>query len=206
MAIIGTLPNNIQNGQAVDANPVMADFNFIVNQVNANANPIGTFTAPSGTAMPFQQNFAPTGWVAQTGAGYFDAFLRVITPAGWVAPAGTNGASNLIFGPITGDPHTLTVGEIPSHTHIDSGHTHTDAGHIHTQNPNTYYGLAGGTVFTTSGGTNIIENAIPQNTATSFASIQTSTANLQNTGGGGGHSHTLTPNSKFVDHIVAVKT
>lgn len=40
MAIIGTLPNNIQNGQTVDANPVMADFNFIVNQVNANAAPL----------------------------------------------------------------------------------------------------------------------------------------------------------------------
>ena len=52
MAIIGTLPNTISNGQAVDATPVMADFNFIVNQVNANANPLGTFTAPSGTSKP----------------------------------------------------------------------------------------------------------------------------------------------------------
>lgn len=49
MAIIGTLPNNIQNGQSVDANPVMADFNFIVNQVNANASPLGTI--PPGTLL-----------------------------------------------------------------------------------------------------------------------------------------------------------
>lgn len=34
--IIGSLPYNIQNGDAVDAIPVMADFNFIVSQVNAN--------------------------------------------------------------------------------------------------------------------------------------------------------------------------
>lgn len=40
--IVGTLPNNILNGQAVDATPVMADFNFIVNQVNANAMPLDT--------------------------------------------------------------------------------------------------------------------------------------------------------------------
>ena len=48
MAIIGTLPNNIQDGQLVDASPLMADFNYIVNQVNANANPVGTLTAPAG--------------------------------------------------------------------------------------------------------------------------------------------------------------
>lgn len=50
MAIIGTLPNNIQNGQAVDANPVMADFNYIVNQVNANAAPSATAVTTGSTA------------------------------------------------------------------------------------------------------------------------------------------------------------
>ena len=37
MAIISPLPYNIVNGQAVDSTPVMADFNQIVNNVNANA-------------------------------------------------------------------------------------------------------------------------------------------------------------------------
>lgn len=37
MAIIGTLPNVIANGQLEDADPVMADFQFIVSEVNANA-------------------------------------------------------------------------------------------------------------------------------------------------------------------------
>lgn len=35
--IVGALPNNIQNGQIEDAVPVMANYNWIVNQVNANA-------------------------------------------------------------------------------------------------------------------------------------------------------------------------
>lgn len=35
--IIGPLPNNIQDGQIIDAVPVMNNFNFIVSQVNANA-------------------------------------------------------------------------------------------------------------------------------------------------------------------------
>lgn len=38
--IIGTLPNNIQNGQTADAVPLMADLNWIVNQINANAAPL----------------------------------------------------------------------------------------------------------------------------------------------------------------------
>lgn len=35
--IIGALPDNIQNGQVEDAVPVMANYNWIVNQVNSNA-------------------------------------------------------------------------------------------------------------------------------------------------------------------------
>lgn len=54
--IVGTLPNNIQNGQTEDAVPVMANYNWIVNQVNANAAALtltpqlagtNTFTAPN---------------------------------------------------------------------------------------------------------------------------------------------------------------
>lgn len=37
MTIIGALPVTLQNGTTADATQVMADFNFIVNQVNANA-------------------------------------------------------------------------------------------------------------------------------------------------------------------------
>lgn len=39
-AIIGALPNNIANGQTSDATTLMADLNWIVNQVNANAAPL----------------------------------------------------------------------------------------------------------------------------------------------------------------------
>jgi hypothetical protein len=46
MAIIGPLPNNILAGQLVSAAPVMANYNWILSQVNANAM---AFVAP-GTA------------------------------------------------------------------------------------------------------------------------------------------------------------
>lgn len=39
--IVGPLPNTIANGQLEDAVPVMANFNWIVNQVNANAQATG---------------------------------------------------------------------------------------------------------------------------------------------------------------------
>ena len=37
MPIVGTLPNNIQDGQIADAVPVMANYQWIIDQVNANA-------------------------------------------------------------------------------------------------------------------------------------------------------------------------
>lgn len=40
--IIGALPNNIQNGTTSDATTLMADLNWIVNQVNANAAAVAT--------------------------------------------------------------------------------------------------------------------------------------------------------------------
>jgi microcystin-dependent protein len=65
--IIGAMPNNIQNGQVEDAVIVMANLNWIVNQVNANAQAAGlaallsvanTFTSvQSGVAATSAANF-----------------------------------------------------------------------------------------------------------------------------------------------------
>lgn len=208
MPIIGTLPNNIQNGQSVDAAPVMADFNFIVNQVNANANPIGTLTAPSGTSMAFNQNFAPTGWVAQTAATFSDAFLRCTTPSSFSFSGGSVNASGLILGPITGDGHALSVAELAAHNHTDSGHTHAT-----TENPHSHPGPAGASFYTNAasganygGGATSFAIAANTGTATTGLSINSSTANIQNTGSGTAHSHTLTANCKYIDQIIAVKS
>ncbi|MDN8066208.1 tail fiber domain-containing protein [Burkholderia vietnamiensis] len=58
--IIGTLPAILQNGTTADASQVMSDLNFIVNQVNANAQPVGAY-AVTGSAASFAS-------VAVTGA------------------------------------------------------------------------------------------------------------------------------------------
>jgi hypothetical protein len=49
--IIGTLPANLQNGTNADASQVMADLNFIVNQVNANAVPESATSLPNVTSL-----------------------------------------------------------------------------------------------------------------------------------------------------------
>lgn len=42
--IVGPMPNNILAGQLASAAPVMANFNWIMNQVNANAVPVTGFS------------------------------------------------------------------------------------------------------------------------------------------------------------------
>lgn len=51
MAIVGPLPNQIKNGQIIDAVPVMNDFNWLKDQVNTNV-PIA-ITAASATGKIF---------------------------------------------------------------------------------------------------------------------------------------------------------
>lgn len=209
MSIIGTLPDNLANGTTADASQVMADLNFIVNQVNANACPLGTLTAPSGTAMAFQQATAPTGWVAQTGMAYSDAVLRSVTPATYAGLGGSVGASVLILGPITGDGHSLTIAELAAHGHTDSGHTHATAEtpHSHGASSGTNFIAAGGVNnITFSGSSLAIQQAAATTAVTTGLSVDSGTANIQNTGSGSAHSHTLTANCKFIDQIVAVKS
>jgi hypothetical protein len=81
MSIINPLPYNIQNGQAVDAVPIMANFNQIVNDINANAVAIAGY----GSVRP-----TPTS----LGQMFFDATLgqpvwcSSISPVIWVNAAG----------------------------------------------------------------------------------------------------------------------
>jgi hypothetical protein len=201
MPIIGTLPNNIQNGQAVDASPVMADFNYIVNQVNANANPSGTLTAPSGTTALFYQAAAPSGWTISS--GFTDHTVQVNAAAGGTTGGAAN-YSTMFQTQWTSDGHALTIAELAAHSHTDAGHTHSDAGHNHVQNGSTLFFSGPSTVNT--GTPSFSANTAAIVTQTGFASIQTSAANIQNTGSGSAHTHTKTFNVNYVAMIMAVKS
>jgi hypothetical protein len=201
MAIIGTLPNNIQNGQSVDANPVMADFNFIVNQVNANANPVGTLTAPSGTRTVFHQAAAPSGWVQD--ATITDHTIQVIGGAGG-AVNGVNGYSGLFQNAWTSGGHALTVAELAVHNHVDSGHTHTQAAHHHSMLDSSSMLTSGSGFGNYTGGANQL--GAQANTNDAVPAINSSTANIQNAGSGNAHTHTTTFNSLSVQMIMCAKS
>src|SRR5258706_2266299 len=75
--IVGALPSTLLNGTTADATQVMADLNWIVNQVNANAAPLATTaltnannnftTVQSGQAATQPANF-PTALQIQNNA------------------------------------------------------------------------------------------------------------------------------------------
>lgn len=85
---------------------------------------------PAGTKMVFVQAAAPTGWTIDTTASYNTAGLRIVTGGGGGATGGStdaftahthsvpshgHGHSMYVAG------HTLTVAEMPWHTHTITG-------------------------------------------------------------------------------------
>jgi hypothetical protein len=191
--------------------PTGQSYKFVV--TDSNNNPIGTYdnisglndvqttnTIPSGSTMLFQQTTVPTGWTRVS--TFDDAALRIVGSA-TPASGGANAFSTQFTNQITTDGHALSIAELASHTHTDSGHTHTSPGHSHTA-------ASGGSFYTNQASAgNYGGGATSFNTeATTNAvavTINTSTANIQNTGSGTAHSHTMTLNVKYVDVMIAFK-
>jgi len=95
MAIIGTLPVTLQNGTVADANQVMSDFNFIVNQVNANALP--TTALIGGTQLLNIQVFTSSGTYTPT-TGTTRAYVEVLGAGGAGGGAALTGGNFSIGG------------------------------------------------------------------------------------------------------------
>lgn len=69
---------------------------------------------PAGTRMTFNQTAAPTGWTKDTTAALNDSIMRIVT--GTVGSGGTTAFSTFNSQTSTG-AHTLTLAQIPAHTH-----------------------------------------------------------------------------------------
>jgi hypothetical protein len=160
---------------------------------------------PSGTAMLFLQAAAPTGWTKST--THNNKMLRIVSSSGGgsggSAALSTAWSSVALSGTVAG--HTLTSGEIPSHTHSgttggqSATHSHSYAG--------THTGGGGGQVSSQYFDAN---NPIIMSGNASNDHTHTITTD-GGTGGGGSHGHGLTVNAftvtpAYVDAIICVKT
>ena len=145
-----------------------------------NGLQLGSSSFPSGTQTVFYQASAPPGWTQVV--TYNDYLPRIVNSTGGGATSGSGFSS--VNASVTTAGHVLSVSEMPSHSHTDSGHTH----------PVLNTATAGGASFY------------------SYANIGSGTttgtgyANLSNTGGGGSHSHGLTLGISYLDLILCQKT
>jgi hypothetical protein len=69
---------------------------------------------PAGTRMSFNQTSAPVGWTKDTTAGLNDSIMRIVT--GSVGSGGSN-AFSTFNGQTSVGATTLTLSQIPSHSH-----------------------------------------------------------------------------------------
>lgn len=151
------------------------------NRITTEVNNIQSF--PSGTQMVFYQAAAPTGWTRQSGDELNNAMLRVVnndTDGG--SSGGSDSAISWSHAHAT-EPHTLTLAEIPTHSHRVT----TDSVGV---------GSA------SAGNTNN-----PQ--ATTSVTFPQRSFESTSTGGGAAHSHGSTAtaewNPKYISVIVASK-
>jgi microcystin-dependent protein len=91
--------------------------------------------------------------------------------------------------------HTLTVGEMPVHTHTQNAHSHgiSDPGHTHNQTVDASYNPARGggasDYAQNNTGLNASGGGLSTGASTTGVSVMSATATNQNTGGGGAHNN-----------------
>jgi hypothetical protein len=132
MSLVGSLPYTLTNGTTADANQVQANLQYIADQVNANvaaaitaavltALPVGTIAEWSGSVASI-----PAPWQLCDGTnGTPDLRDKFVVGAGGAYAVGAVGGAASNTPTITVAGHTLTVPELPAHSHGVSDPTHS---------------------------------------------------------------------------------
>ena len=193
-----------------------------------SAIPTAEINMPTATIVQTARSTAPTGWLLCQGqlvsrSTYAQLFLAIGTTYGSGDGATTFALPNLqgrvpvgqtssgtfnTLGSVGGtETHTLTVDQMPSHTHIQNAHNHTQNSHNHTQNSHNHIisvdstqlrylnttaavgsgmgGLAG----IAGGSDNLRATSTTATNQATTATNQSTTATNQNTGGGQAHNN-----------------
>lgn len=169
----------------------------------------GIDTTPTGAISMFAGSSAPTDWLLCDGSAvsrttYSGLFTVLSTTYGsgdgsttfnlpdlkGKVPVGYNSADTSFdaLGETGGaKTHTLTVAEMPSHTHTQNAHTHTQNAHGHRARYDNI--CASGTAIDGGMSTGTQWKAANTWIENSTATNQNTTATNQNTGGGGAHNN-----------------
>ena len=159
----------------------------VVYSDGTNIRSVAPSPIPTGTNMLFYQAAAPTGWTQVTTVN--DRALRVVSGTG-AGTGGTVSFSTMFTGSYSTGSFTLTINEMPSHTH-----SVTDPGHTHTSSSGSLYASGGTVNFGVTSGISI--QAVSLNSNTTGITINS-------TGGGAGHAHTI-PSLQYADVIICSK-
>lgn len=174
-----------------------------------------TSPVPAGSKTVWTQSAAPTGWTQDTSIN--DRVIRIVSGSGggtggnWTLSGMSIGSYTLTTADIPAHSHSGTTGSAGSHTH--SASTGTAGNHNHAISRAYDNSSAGGYVSASSGRQYINASTSSAGNHTHSVSVNSAGAHTHsfttgNTGGGGGHTHSLSNASwrpAYVDHIVASK-
>ena len=199
---------------------------FKIRKKDAESDEVIGGLIPAGVITPFAGSTAPSGWLLCDGSAVSrTTYARLFQVIGTTYGAG-NGSTTFNLPNLKGKipvgynssetefnslgktggakTHTLTVQEMPSHTHIQNAHTHTQAAHTHTANHAhsiryKQFNIKAGTgyyVLRRNDSADAYDGedsdaAITANVTTSSVTptINNATATNQNTGGGQAHNN-----------------
>ena len=153
--------------------------------------------APVGTRMPFNQATAPLGWTTDGSANFTDCAIRVNQSTAGATGGSATWSSWYQGGSNNANSFSLVTANLPAHSH-----TVVDGGHV--------MGAAGGVLQQSGASSN--PYGVPASGSYSSGSITSTSANaanvsVGNTGSGSAITLSFTsPNVKFSDHIIGVKT
>lgn len=177
--------------------------------VGFNAEKLTNGALPVGSIIMWSGSTLPTGWALCDGGTYakMDGSGNIVTPnlsgmfvqAGPLANVKTTGGAASVTPAITVAGASLTVDQLPAHSHgvTDPGHTHTayQAPHSHGLG-NNYFMVDGGpnTNFHGSGSLGNHNSSISIDTQQPDVTVNGNATgvSIQNTGSGNPHVHTAT--------------